>query len=77
MSIRKYYVGVRTDGDYDYEVFRVRCDKCVLEFFGGEEVTSFMAAVERKKEFGFKSRKVGDKWIDLCPKCQRREASSC
>jgi hypothetical protein len=38
----------------------------------GEIFSSFEDAVDYKKECGWKSKKQGDEWIDICPDCNRR-----
>lgn len=52
------------------EVFTPQCDVCgdVLE-----DEWDFYDAVEAKKQAGWRSRKVDDEWIDICPYCQEKE----
>ena len=74
--INKYKVGVRSDGDYDYEVYSIRCDacgksrdydKCGREFF------TFDGAKNYGKENGWKLRKKNDRWLNICPECAKED----
>jgi len=44
------------------------CDICGAEL---PKEFDFYAAVEAKKEAGWKSQKVNDVWEDVCPECQK------
>jgi len=47
------------------------CDRCYAELDGEFE---FHTAVEAKKDAGWKSRKVNDRWQDVCDNCLAEEA---
>jgi hypothetical protein len=46
----------------------VECDICNEEM--GEDFIDWNEAVEAKKENGWKSKKIGNEWKDICPDCQ-------
>ena len=52
------------------EVFTPVCDVCGDNL---DDEWDFYDAVEAKKQAGWRSRKVGDDWIDMCPYCQKEE----
>jgi len=43
------------------------CDICEQELPGEDD---FDDAVEEKKQAGWKTRKDGDEWVDICCDCQ-------
>lgn len=49
------------------------CDYCGARTIG--EFT-FQDAVKRRKDSGWKSRKVGDEWEDICDECLRLERAA-
>lgn len=51
----------------DYSLYILVCDQCG-EAFGTYD--SFEEAVEAKKKQGFKSKREGRQWIDICKDCQ-------
>jgi len=50
-----------------YEFFIV-CDNCYT--ISDDSYETFEEAVENKGPQGFKSRKYGNGWLDLCKDCQ-------
>ena len=69
--IRSGKVGLRSDGDYDYDVFYIICDKCRRSFGGDDEITHFSDAVKLKKKLGFKSFQRDGKWYEFCRSCSK------
>ena len=67
-------VGLRSDGDYDYEMFVVRCDSC-KKIWGDKPqdkvLTTFKEAVDYRKRIGIRSVKIFGKWFDFCPACYK------
>ena len=53
-----------------YGAFILVCDYC-----GGESVEfdTFQDAVDGKNKFGWKSKRAGNEWHDVCPECQEGE----
>ena len=51
--------------DYDFREYYLVCDNC------GKRISfeDFWDAVNYKKENGWKSRKQGEDWIDICNEC--------
>jgi len=50
------------------DYYKIACDYCgevMLDEFEG-----FYKAVNYKKEQGWRSKKVGDRWQEICPSCQ-------
>ena len=68
-------VGMRSDGDYDYEMFWLRCDNCGELFGRDNDITSFDEIVKLKKQLGFKSFKKDGKWYEFCPNCRTQVES--
>lgn len=63
MSIVKRWMG----GE---QVFIPTCDICGDEL--GDDY-DFYDAVESKKAAGWRSKKYGGDWIDMCPDCQKEQ----
>ena len=51
-----------------YREYVLICDICQNEVDG--TFVNFIEAVDYKKENGWKSKKEGGGWIDICPDCQ-------
>ena len=51
------------------DTYSVECDICneTME----EDFDEFGDAVDAKKEKGWKSKKTGKEWKDICPDCQK------
>ncbi len=48
--------------------FILICDNCGEEF--DELFDDFYDAVEAKKYYGWKSKRINGEWEDVCPECQ-------
>lgn len=69
MSIEKAKVGLRSDFDFDYELFTPTCDLCGDML---DDEYDFYDAVEAKKAAGWRSKKIDGEWYDICPDCQEK-----
>lgn len=52
--------------DYQEENYTLICDYCEKEV---PRFSSFMEAVNYKKENGWKSKNILGEWTDICPEC--------
>jgi len=53
--------------DKDGKDYTLYCDMCADPTYTTDDYND---AVEYKKAHGWKSRKEGDDWVDICPECQ-------
>lgn len=51
----------------DYDFFNLYCDICGEE--AEEQFFEFQEAVDYKKSNGWKSKRKGGEWQDVCPDC--------
>ena len=63
-------VGLRSDGDYDYKTYCIRCDSCHKDI--DSDFTSFEEAVKAKRKYGVKSIKTENGWVELCSGCYKK-----
>lgn len=54
----------------EYSKYTPACDICGMEL---EAEDNFQDAVDAKKVAGWKSKKQGEEWQDICLDCQRRK----
>jgi hypothetical protein len=52
--------------DKSYGKYTVVCNICGVS----ETLDSFDEMVEYKKDFGWKSKKIKNEWVDYCPDCK-------
>lgn len=52
------------------QIFTPTCDVCGDCL---DDEYDFYDAVDAKKQAGWRSKKIGSDWIDLCPECQEKE----
>lgn len=73
--IGRYKIGMRSDGDYDYEMYVLSCDYCGTTY-GNDEcspIITFDGVVKLKKDLKFKSiRGKGGTWMEFCPECYKK-----
>lgn len=53
-------------------MYTLTCDMCGDEY--QETFFDFYDAVKAKRENGWKSRKTGDEWMDVCDACLEEES---
>ncbi len=75
--IKSGKIGMRSDGDYDYKIFVIICDRCKKVFRNqqqdySEGFSSFQEAVNAKRLLGIRSVKAPTGWIELCPACYEK-----
>ena len=68
--IKRYKIGVRSDGDWDYDIYVLSCDNCHKSYGNDAELFTFEEAVALKKKLMFRSIKSADgTWKEFCPEC--------
>ena len=58
--------------DRMYDDYILSCDICGAEYI----FPDFAAAVEYKRDNGWKSRRGNGEWADICPDCQRLDGGT-
>jgi len=74
MIISSKVGGPRSDGDYDYVVYWIRCDGCGKDYGYDEShpLLNFSDVVTLKKRLGFLSTNRSGAWREYCPECRKK-----